>query len=81
MRTAIMTELGCVMERVYRDQNILLKAIKGKDARLLSEPPFVISGYARRVSAVISVIKELDLLGISSMEHDWHVLESVAAVG
>lgn len=50
------------------------------DTRLLSKPPFVISGYVRRVSAVISVIKELDLLKISSMEHDWQVLESVAAV-
>lgn len=47
------------MERVYRDVNILLKAIKGKDTRLLSKPPFVISGYVRRVSAVISVIRSL----------------------
>lgn len=51
------------------------------DTRLLSKPPFVISGYVRRVSAVISVIKELDLFKISSMEHDWQVLGSVAAVG
>lgn len=35
----------------------------------------------RRVSAVISVIKELDLLKISSMEHDWQVLGSGVAVG
>lgn len=35
----------------------------------------------RRVSAVINVIKELDLLKISSIEYDWQLLESVAAVG
>lgn len=72
------------MQSAYRDQNILHKPIKGKDSpdtHLLSKPPFVISGYVQHISAVISVIKELDLFKISSIERDWHVLESVAAVG
>lgn len=72
------------MQRAYRLQSILLKSIKGKDStqtRLLSKPPFVISGYVWCVSAVISVIRELDFLEINSMGHDWQVMESVAAVG
>lgn len=48
------------------------------DTHLLAKPLFVISGC---VSAVISVVKELDLFKISSVEHDWQVLKSVAAVG
>lgn len=74
-----MPELGRIVQSVQATEYFTPVHQRKKldpDTRLLSKPPFVISGYVWCVSAVISVIRELDFLKINTMERDWQVLES-----